>query len=397
MNIKRAMLIIALHTTILYSNDFHDAVRQNNIEQVNKLLLTHNVDELDEDGNTPLYRAAQYGHLEIAEFLLEHNADVNAQNQSGASSLFPAVWYGHTKMVQLLLENRADVHTKAHYNNSISILTRSALKNQHEIEDILIKYGSPMHRLHNAVARNEIERVKELLLSHKVNELDEDGNTPLYIAAEYGHLEIAKLLLENLAYVNAKNEDGNSCLFSAIAYSHRDIVKLLIEHGADVNAQNKFGNSCLYQAAKHNCQDIVKLLIENDANVNAKNEDGNSCLFSAIAYGHRDIVKLLIEQGADVNAKNAKKLTPVYIATFHAQNENYQPTPLHIAAHLAQQRSYPYSPRQEIIQLLMQNQALCCSKNMHGKTPVDIARDGYNGNIILSLLALCTAAHHAQK
>ena len=384
---NRVILVIAivLHTTILHSNELHDAVKQNNIERVKQLLQTHtvdklndieatyghlgtakllltiwllkkilqihNVDELDEDENTPLYIAATYGHLDIAKLLLERNADVNAQNKSGASSLFPAVLHGHTKMVKLLLEKGADVKVKDHYNNSVSILASTAVKNQYEIEDILIDYGAHIHRLHNAVARNTIDRVKELLKTHHIDELDENENTPLYIVATYGHLDIAKLLLERNADVNAQNKSGASSLFPAVLHGHTKIVKLLLKHRADVHVKDKYNKSVsmltsrlvknryeienmliaygahisrLHDAAARNAIDLVKKLLKIH-HIDECDEHGNTPLYIAHQSGNLAIEALLIKEGADgssvYGSKNAAILSKASVLT---QSNYYQ-------------------------------------------------------------------------
>jgi hypothetical protein len=58
--------------------------------------------------NTPLHVAAAYGHLDTAEFLINHGADINAKNEDGWTPLHVAVFNGHLALVKLLLEKGAD-------------------------------------------------------------------------------------------------------------------------------------------------------------------------------------------------------------------------------------------------------------------------------------------------
>jgi ankyrin repeat protein len=65
-------------------------------------------------GETPLHLAARLGHLEVAEVLVAHKADVNALD--GSSKLTPlhrAARYGHVEVVALLLGNKADRSAKS--------------------------------------------------------------------------------------------------------------------------------------------------------------------------------------------------------------------------------------------------------------------------------------------
>jgi len=67
-----------------------------------------------------------------------------------------------------------------------------------------------------------------------------DGDTPLMIASDNGHLDIVKLLVERGADVNARDFCGDTALAYAARKDHNKIVKYLIEAGADAQTQNKY-------------------------------------------------------------------------------------------------------------------------------------------------------------
>ncbi|XP_062584602.1 ankyrin repeat domain-containing protein 49-like [Saccostrea cucullata] len=64
----------------------------------------------DNDGQSPLYRAASNGDTNIVQLLLGNKADVNLCDNDGRSPLYGAFYNGHKDIVQILLENKVDVN-----------------------------------------------------------------------------------------------------------------------------------------------------------------------------------------------------------------------------------------------------------------------------------------------
>lgn len=62
-----------------------------------------NINE-DVDGRPPLLYAADYGQLEVIDYLVSKGANVNATDKHGISPLLAAIWEGHTACVKLLLQ-----------------------------------------------------------------------------------------------------------------------------------------------------------------------------------------------------------------------------------------------------------------------------------------------------
>ena len=82
-----------------------DAAKKGNLTRVQKLLTPENINCRDSQGrnSTPLHLAAGYNNLEVAEFLLENGADVNAQDKGGLIPLHNASSYGHLDIAALLI------------------------------------------------------------------------------------------------------------------------------------------------------------------------------------------------------------------------------------------------------------------------------------------------------
>jgi uncharacterized protein len=84
-----------------------------------------------------------------------------------------------------------------------------------------------------------------LLLKHgaKVNAADEEGNTPLILAARGADAEVLQVLIDNGALINAQNKEGQTALMNAANEDDLETVKILILAGADVNLKNKQGET----------------------------------------------------------------------------------------------------------------------------------------------------------
>ena len=140
-------------------------------------------------------------------------------------------------------------------------------------------------------------------------------STPLYIAIINNYIKTSKLLIENGADVNAKDAKGHTPLHFA---KNLEIVKLLIKNGADVNAGKRTVGTLLSDT---NDIEIAKLLIENGADVNAKDSWGYTPLSNVITV---EMAKLLVDNGADVNATNNKGETVCdLVSSYYSQTKKF--------------------------------------------------------------------------
>ncbi|XP_033203447.1 tankyrase isoform X2 [Bombus vancouverensis nearcticus] len=83
-----------------------DAAKKGNLARVQRLVTQDNINCRDAQGrnSTPLHLAAGYNNMDVAEFLLERGADVNAQDKGGLIPLHNASSYGHLDIAALLIK-----------------------------------------------------------------------------------------------------------------------------------------------------------------------------------------------------------------------------------------------------------------------------------------------------
>ena len=156
--------------------------------------------------DTPLHWACLFNRLTITRMLLEHGADINADDWMGVTPLHISCRRDRPDIVSLLLEGRADPNICTH-----------------------------------------------------------DKSTPLFISASEGHHAIAALLLEHRADVNAHTTRGTP-LYSACANGHKAAARALLEHGADIEAGTVRMHTPLHAAIVDNRRPCIKLLIRYGAN-----------------------------------------------------------------------------------------------------------------------------------
>ena len=103
---------------------------------------------------------------------------------------------------------------------------------------------------------------------------DNDVDTPLHEAAMENSLDVARLLIEKGADIDAEDDYGQTPLHLAAGWNtengetplHLDVASLLIDLGADIDAEASNGQTPLDKAILSNSQNLARLLIEHGAN-----------------------------------------------------------------------------------------------------------------------------------
>ena len=154
--------------------------------------------------------------------------------------------------------------------------------------------------IHDAVKAGSSEQVSQLLEADKgvVGQLDDKGMTPLHLAAAAGQLDIALLLLNAGANVNAVTPQNWTPLLEATNQGQTEMVRLLLSRGARVDAREKQNRgTSLHIAAFQGNLAICRLLLQAGASVNARDGENLTPYFQARDQGFTEVMKLLKQAG----------------------------------------------------------------------------------------------------
>ncbi|KAF5581731.1 ankyrin protein [Fusarium pseudocircinatum] len=123
---------------------------------------------------------------------------------------------------------------------------------------------------------------------------DNDGSTPLILAAVRGHCRSVQALLKAGAKVDAVDPWNQTALFTAVDVGAVDVVRTLLEFGADPNISSINGHSPLALATGKNSSEMVELLLEFSADLDAPAFDGKPIPFLASWMGSTDALEILV-------------------------------------------------------------------------------------------------------
>jgi len=191
--------------------------------------------EEEEWGYTPLIQAIAGHHFAIAEWLMNHGADVNVKTRNGDTPIKDLCirngddpWDGR-KVAEMVIEKLNDKESRLS-----EILTKESYNR--EICEWLISKGAD------------------------VDAVDNHLNTPLIKASRNGDRQIAELLISKDAKIDHRNEDGQNALIFASERGHKEIVELLLNNGANIKAKDNKGKTAMNYAREKGFIEIEEIL-----------------------------------------------------------------------------------------------------------------------------------------
>ncbi|XP_038309571.1 ankyrin repeat domain-containing protein 27 isoform X1 [Canis lupus baileyi] len=319
----------------------------------------------NEKGDTPLHIAARWGYQGIIETLLQNGASTEIQNRLKETPLNCAL---NSKILSIMeahhlpLERRrkssevpvqppqrpADSISQASSTSSFSSVLASSRqeepkKDYREVEKLLravadgdlemVRYllewtEEDLDELEDAAAVGDVDFCHPLCQCPRcapaqkklakipasglgVNVTNQDGTSPLHVAALHGRADLIPLLLKHGANAGARNVNQAVPLHLACQKGHFQVVRCLLDSKAKPNKKDISGNTPLIYACSNGYHEVAALLLQHGASINICNNKGNTALHEAVIEKHVFVVELLLLHGASVQVVNKRQCTAI--------------------------------------------------------------------------------------
>ena len=275
------------------------AISLDDIEALEECIMEEvDINEKDENGDTPLIKAARSQAIKALECLIRNNVRLEEVDSKGQTALHCAVEC--TKNSTLCVEMLLDAHADKEAWNSIYGDTPLALAcrlGKEEAARLLIERGANVEgafgQPNNAAVGDDADRFPLIVAELKRED------TPLMLAAKEGSFKVVKSLLNRGANVHALDYCQNTALHYAAMKGRDSCMELLLLKGADKNAENDAGDTPFFLAAVHGRVHALRCLINHKVDVNSTDSFDLTALMLAIENANTESVRYLVAVGAD--------------------------------------------------------------------------------------------------
>mgnify|MGYP003339836691 CR=1 FL=1 len=240
-------------------------------------------------GSMPISQAAELADVRMVKMLLDAGARPEGANGDGETALMLAVRTGNLDVVQALMNAGANVNTieKFHHQTALMWATE-APRNAAEIVKLLLAKGADVN-----VRAQTNDWASQITSEPRAQYRPVGGLTALLYAARSGCLSCVEQILAKGADLNRPTPEGVTPLMIALDNDHNDVAKLLLDRGANPKLWDWWGRTALYIA------------VDRKASVGTptRGRGGRGGANGPASVSHLDMIEALIGAGANVNAR----------------------------------------------------------------------------------------------
>jgi ankyrin repeat protein/ketosteroid isomerase-like protein len=256
-------------------------------------------------GATALHKACQGGNLDVVTALVEAGAFIDAvAPTTGHTPLMDALWFKFPEIARYLLAQGAGLNLSTHYGFS--------LKEHFEYELNV-----------NTIGKERLLLAEQYLQERQASDANQIAAQRLMAAVNAGDTDGVRRLIEEgvevderFPYVNGFN-DAHTPLLVASRDGHTDIARLLLEAGADVNAtEPTFGAVPLHKSVYNGHVELTRLISAwPGVSLNFQGAtNGYTPLHDALWHGYEECSRILLAAGASVDLVGHDGKTPLDLA-----------------------------------------------------------------------------------
>src|SRR5262245_16918005 len=211
-------------------------------EELVKALLARGAkaDVVNSFGSSPLAEAARVANVNLVGILLDAGADPNRPNEDGETPLMLVARTGSVKVAELLVQHGANVNAHERFRDQTALMWAAA-EGQADMVAFLVSKGAAVN-----VRPKANDWPNQMTSEPRVQYRPTGGLTALLYAARDGCKGCVEALLQGGADIDMPNPDGMTPLMMAIDNSHYDLARYLLDHGANPHTWDWWGRTPIY-------------------------------------------------------------------------------------------------------------------------------------------------------
>ncbi|KAK9876362.1 hypothetical protein WA026_012671 [Henosepilachna vigintioctopunctata] len=293
LNLKTHEEHTPLYYALLRYEDTHDESDDSYAYLLIKMNVVTNPIYSKQKNDSLLQVIMSLGLENASMFLISYVENLDHVNEEGYSVLHSACFGNLGTLSLKLLEGGANPNLQT-YEERQTPLHLCVLKKSVDCLESFNTFNTNIEKCE--YIESEIK-----LIPVDFNLRDSKGDTPLMVAVNKGFIDLIPALIRGKADVNVRNNDDFTLLHQAIMKEDGNTAIFLLENGADVNAVTAESESPLQLAIHCRLPDVVDALCSKGVDMSGKDTHGNCPLWAALDSELYDIASILVRHGADTD------------------------------------------------------------------------------------------------